>query len=261
MLDRITEIVRRAGALVRSADEDRGVREKTGPRDLVTRYDTMVQDFLRRELLALLPGAAFMAEEGFEESDYSAAEWRFIVDPIDGTTNFIQGYRNSAVSVGLMHRGEMEYAVVYNPFDGETYTARRGGGAFLNGRPIHTADRDLEHSILIFGTALYYRELTERTLTVFNRVFPLVQDVRRFGSAALDLCYVAAGKAGVFFECRLCPWDYAAGSLIAREAGCLVTKLEGGPLDLDRKGSLLAGSPLAYRQFVEALHTEKGANA
>ena len=196
---------------MRSADADRGVREKTGPRDLVTRYDTMVQDFLRRELLALLPGAAFMAEEGFEESDYSAAEWRFIVDPIDGTTNFIQGYRNSAVSVGLMHRGEMEYAVVYNPFDGETYTARRGGGAFLNGRPIRTADRDLEHSILIFGTALYYRELTERTLTVFNRVFPLVQDVRRFGSAALDLCYVAAGKAGVFFECRLCPWDYAAG--------------------------------------------------
>lgn len=261
MLDRMTEIVRRAGDLVRSADEDRGVREKTGPRDLVTRYDTMVQDFLRRELTALLPEAAFMAEEGFEESNLSGAEWRFIVDPIDGTTNFVQGYRNSAVSVGLMHRGRMEYAVVHNPLDGETYTARRGGGAFRNGRPIRTADHDLEHSILIFGTALYYPELTERTLRIFNRVFPLVQDVRRFGSAALDLCYVAAGKAGVFFECRLCPWDYAAGSLIASEAGCLVTNLDGGPLDLDRKDSVLAGSPLAWRQFLKALQTEKGANA
>ena len=101
---------------------------------------------------------------------------------------------------------------------------------------------------MIFGTALYYPELTQQTLTAFNRAFPLVQDVRRFGSAALDLCYLAAGKAGVFYEARLCPWDYAAGSLIAREAGCLVTALDGGPLDYYRKCSVLAGSPTAYRQ-------------
>ena len=259
MLEKLTQIVLRAGEIIRSAESDRGVREKNGPRDLVTRYDTMVQDFLRRELLTLLPQAAFMAEEGFEETDFSAAEWRFIVDPIDGTTNFIQGFRNSSVSVGLMHNGQIEYAVVHNPFDGEVYTAQRGNGAFLNGRRIRTVDYDMEHSLLIFGSAVYYRELVEQTLSIFNRVFPLVQDIRRFGSAALDLCYVASGKAGLFFECRLCPWDYAAGSLIAQEAGCLVTKLDGTPLDFDHKDSLLVGSPTAYEQFIRILKTERGA--
>ena len=259
MLKRLSEIVLQAGAIICAADgADRSAREKTGPRDLVTKYDTMVQTFLQRELTALLPEAGFMGEEGAAEADWSGCEWLFIVDPIDGTTNFVQGFRNSCVSVGLMHRGEMEYGLVYNPYDGELYTAQRGAGAWLNGQPIRTADRDLEHSLLIFGTALYYRELVDRTLAVFNRMFPLVQDVRRFGSAALDLCYLAAGRAGVFFECRLCPWDYAAGSLIAREAGCRVTRMNGEPLDFFHKCSVLAGSPMAWEQTAEILRNEKG---
>lgn len=252
MLEELTRIVRAAGEIILSAGAERGVREKTGPRDLVTVYDTRVQAFLQRELLASFPEAAFLGEEGFEEKVFPADEWLFIVDPIDGTTNFIQGYRNSCVSVGLMHRGRMECGVVYNPYDGECYTAQRDRGAFRNGIPIHCADRDLEHSLLIFGTALYYRDLVDQTMTLFNRAFPLVQDVRRFGSAALDLCYVAAGKAGVFFECRLCPWDYAAGSLIAAEAGCRVTQIDGSPLRFDRKCSVLVGAPTAYAGLREA---------
>ena len=253
MLNSLTEIVRSAGEIIRSARmEDRCIREKSGSRDLVTEYDVRVQAYLQKRLLELLPEADFVAEEGDAHAAEPAREWRFIVDPIDGTTNFIQGYRNSCVSVGLMHNGEMAYAVVYNPYDGECYTAERGKGAWLNGAPIHAADRDLEHSLLIFGTALYYRELVPQTLALFNRAFPLVQDVRRFGSAALDLCYVAAGKAGLFFECRLCPWDYAAGSLIAQEAGCTVTQLDGSPLVFDRKCSVLAGGPTAYAAIREA---------
>ena len=109
----------------------------------------------------------------------------------------------------------------------------------------------MDHSLLIFGTALYYRDLVGETLRLFHAAFPLVQDVRRFGSAALDLCYLAAGKAGVFFECRLSPWDYAAGSLIAREAGCLVTQPDGTPIDLFRKCGILAGSPTAFRELLQ----------
>ena len=258
MLERLSEIVLRAGAIVRSAGEDRLVREKTGPRDLVTKYDSMVQAFLERELTALLPEAGFLGEEDGKQADSLERSWVFIVDPIDGTTNFVQGFRNSSISVALMHNGEIEYGLVHNPFDGELYTAQRGKGAFLNGRPIRTTDRDLEHSLLIFGTALYYRELIDETLEIFNKMFPLVQDIRRFGSAALDLCYVAAGRAGLFFECRLCPWDYAAGGLIAREAGCLVTRLSGEPLLYSEKCSVLAGSPLAYAQMRDALTDEKG---
>ena len=252
MLQEIIRLAREAGAIIRSArDVETSVREKTGPRDLVTKYDLMVQEFLRRELLALLPEAGFLGEEGDGTDKGSVREWVFIVDPIDGTTNFIQGYRNSCVSIGLARNGAVQYGVVYNPYDGELYAAERGCGATLNGKAIHCQDHPLDHSLLIFGSALYYRELVPQTLRLFNAAFPLVQDIRRFGSAALDLCYLAAGKAGVFFEGRLCPWDYAAGSLIAEEAGCTVTELNGKALDLFEKSSVLAGSPAAYRALLE----------
>ena len=251
MLERLIAVTREAGGIIRSArDVDSSVREKSSPRDLVTNYDLLVQDFLRRELLELLPEAGFLGEEGDERENLSRKEWVFIVDPIDGTTNFIQGYHNSCVSVGLAKQGQMEYGVVFNPYDGELYAAQRGKGAWLNGKPIACTDRPLDHSLLIFGSALYYRDLVGETLRLFNAAFPLVQDIRRFGSAALDLCYLAAGKAGAFFECRLCPWDYAAGSLIAREAGCTVTQLDGSPIDLFNKCGILAGSPGAWRELL-----------
>lgn len=253
MLEELTQIILRAGDIIRSArDETRSVREKSGPSDLVTQYDEQIQSFLRQELKKVLPEASFMGEEGFRDSDYRSDAWLFIVDPIDGTTNFIQGFHNSCISVALMCRGVVEYGVVYNPYDGELYTAARGKGAYLGGRRIHAPDRDLAHSLLIFGSAIYYRELIPQTLALFNRVFPLVQDIRRFGSAALDLCYVAAGKAGVFFEVRLCPWDYAAGALIAQEAGCTVTQLDGAPLVYDRKCSVLAGCSTATKDAAAA---------
>ena len=258
MLERLIEITREAGNIIPSArDVEGSVREKTGPRDLVTKYDLLVQEHLHRALLELLPGAGFLGEEDDAREDLSQREWVFIVDPIDGTTNFIQGYRNSCVSVGLARQGRMEYGVVYNPYDGELYAARRGKGASLNGKPIFCADKPLDHSLLIFGSALYYRDLVGETLRRFNAAFPLVQDIRRFGSAALDLCYLAAGKAGVFFECRLCPWDYAAGSLIAEEAGCRITRLDGTPIDLFHKCGILAGSPTAYRELLQVFQKTK----
>lgn len=259
MLEQITAVVRQAGDLLQGAHASRDeIREKTGPRDLVTKYDVQLQALLQTRLTALLPGAGFLGEEGFAAGRWQDYEWLFVVDPIDGTTNFIQGYRNSCVSVGLLHWGRPEYAVVYNPFDGELYTARRGCGAWLNGRPLQAPDRDLEHSLLLFGSGSYYRELVPESLRIFNAAFPLVQDVRRFGSAALDLCYLAAGRAGVFYECRLCPWDYAAGSLIAEQAGVLVTQLDGSALNLYDKGSVLAGVPTAYRALKACI--EKGAD-
>lgn len=252
MLQAISKTVRSAGEILLSARKlESAVREKTGPRDLVTQYDLQVQAFLREKLLALLPEAGFLGEEDDNPADLSQKEWAFIVDPIDGTTNFVQGFHNCCVSVGLAHCGMMEYGVVYNPYDGELYAAQRGHGAFLNEKPIVCQDRDLEHSLLIFGSALYYRDLVPKTLRLLQAAFPVVQDIRRFGSAALDLCYLAAGRGGVFFECRLCPWDYAAGSLIAQEAGCVVSRIEGGAVDLFRKSSVLAGSPQAYRALFD----------
>lgn len=252
MLEELIRIAKDAGNIILSAhDIGSAVSQKTSHRDLVTEYDKRVEQLLQAELLKLLPDAAFLGEEGDETPDWEQAEQLFIVDPIDGTTNFVQGYPNCCVSIGLMRRGVMEYGVIHNPFTGEMYYAKRGEGAFERGRRLSAEDRDLEHSLLIFGSAAYYRDLIETTSDIFREVFPKAQDIRRFGSAALDFCYLAAGKAGAFYECRLCPWDYAAGSLIAQEAGLTVTALSGAPLDLLHKCSVLAAAPTAHRQLLE----------
>lgn len=251
LLNDIIRIVRSAGALILDAHDAASTAEaKTSHRDLVTKYDRMVEDFLKKELLTLLPDAAFLGEEGDETPCWEQAEALFIVDPIDGTTNFVQGFPNACVSVGLMCRGVMEIGVVYNPYTDEMFCAKRGEGTTLNGKRLMIEDRDLEHSLLIFGSAAYYRDLLPVTVQIFDAAFPKVQDIRRFGSAALDFCYIAAGKAGVFFECQLCPWDYAAGSLIAQEAGAVVTALSGDTLDYFHKCSVLVGTPTAHRQLL-----------
>ena len=260
MLEQLKKIALQAGELLLSAKGEKEVVQKTGLRDLVTKYDKLVEAFLQEKLLALLPEAGFMGEESMHAENWADYEWLFIVDPIDGTTNFVQGFPNSCVSIGLLHNGKTEYGVICNPWQDELYWAQRGRGAYRNAEKIHCADRDLAHSLLIFGSALYYPEEQKRTLAVFNAAYPLVQDVRRFGSAALDLCYIAAGRAGVFFEARLCPWDYCAGSLIAQEAGAVVSSMEGGLLDLYHKCSVLVGCPKAHEAMLALIEKETEEN-
>lgn len=251
MLEQIKQIARKAGAVILSAtDAAQSAQCKSSHRDLVTKYDKQVESLVKDELLSLLPQASFLGEEEAAPENLLSAEWLFIVDPIDGTTNFIQGFHNSCVSIALLHCGQVEYGVVYDPYYDELYSAQRGKGAYLNGLHLQVSDHALSHSLAIFGSSIFYPDITQLSLRIFGKVFCNAQDVRRFGSAALDLCYVAAGRAGVFFECRLCPWDYAAGSLIAQEAGALISALSGQPLDLFHKCSVLAGAPIAYREVL-----------
>lgn len=237
MLESIIDIVRRAGELVRSAHSvTAATHEKNGPADLVTEYDLAVQRFLRQELLALLPEADFFGEEG--QHDTLTSPWTFIVDPIDGTTNFVRGFAYTNISVALAKDGQVEYAVVYAPLAGELYAARRGGGATLNGRAIHVSGRDPGHSLVVCGSTIYDRSYTDRHFAILRHLYDRCLDYRRFASAALDCCMVACGRAEIFFECRLSPWDYAAGSLIAQEAGGVAVRLDGSFLDPLRPGSV-----------------------
>ena len=154
MLEQIIDIVRRAGDIVLSAHDIQNVtREKHGPADLVTQYDEAVQVFLRQELLKLLPEAEFFGEEG--ERPALTHPWIFVVDPIDGTTNFTRRMNCSSVSVALVHNGQTEYGVVYNPFVGELFAAQRGCGATLNGAPIRASSRDAAHAIVACGSTIY----------------------------------------------------------------------------------------------------------
>ena len=245
MLDRLIAVVRRAGDMIRDAhDIEKDTHEKNGAADLVTKYDVAVQAFLQRELLALVPEADFLGEEG--EHEALDKPWVFVVDPIDGTTNFVRHMHHSNIAVALVHEGCVAYGVVYNPFTEEMFAARRGGGAFLNGRPIHVSDRDMSHAITLCGSTIYDRRFTDRSFSLMRRLYDLGLDFRRFGSAELDVCYVACGRAEVFFECRLSPWDYAAGSLILTEAGGKITRLDGSPIDPYRGGSVWATNGICH---------------
>ena len=245
MLGRLIAVVRRAGDMIRNAhDIEKDTREKNGAADLVTKYDVAVQAFLQKELLALVPEAGFLGEEG--EHETLDKPWVFVVDPIDGTTNFVRHMHHSNIAVALVHEGCVAYGVVYNPFTEEMFAARRGGGAFLNGRPIHVSDRDMSHAITLCGSTIYDRRFTDRSFSLMRRLYDLGLDFRRFGSAELDVCYVACGRAEVFFECRLSPWDYAAGSLILTEAGGKITRLDGSPIDPYRGGSVWATNGICH---------------
>ncbi len=190
-------------------------------------------------LREIMPDAHFVGEEGTTQAFAPTGEF-FIVDPIDGTTNFIKDYHFSSISVALVVDNAAELGVIYNPYTDEMFCAQRGQGAFCNGKRLHVSSEPLENAIIVFGTAPYHEELNEKTFSLAYSYFRKALDIRRSGSAALDLCTIAAGRAELFFELVLSPWDYAAGALIVEEAGGLVSDCDGHPLVYDRPCSVLA---------------------
>ncbi len=261
MYEFILSVMEEAARLMLSAhDIDAAVTVKPGDANFVTAYDVAVEDYLYRELGKRLPEAVFIGEESSENhTELLASSLALIIDPIDGTTNFIHNYRYSAISVGVCDHGRMAFGAVYNPYDCRLFHAEAGQGAYVRdtrtGRdlPIHVSARALHDSLAGFGTSPYYREeLAEPTFRAVSSLFRMTRDVRRCGSAALDLCMVACGTLDVFIEYRLSPWDVAAGTLIVSEAGGLVTRMDGSPVTFDAPGSILAGSPLSHREVLDS---------
>ena len=244
---------RRAAALILEA-HDILAEMKSGRRDVVTAYDRRVQTLLTEELRAALPAARFFCEE-MDERERLDAEALFIIDPIDGTMNFVRGFHHSCISVAYAERGRVLAGAVYNPYLDEMFHAVRGGGAFLNGRPIRVSDETLADSVVCFGSAPYRPDLSEQSFALARLLFDNSLDVRREGAAALDLCSVAAGRAGLYFELDLSLWDYAAGALLVGEAGGVCLTAEGGALPFaPGKCSIVAASPAAmaeYRRLTE----------
>jgi len=247
-------IVRKAGAILLSAHDIRAhVEVKPGAANFVTAYDVAVQQFLFDQLSRLYPEAAFVGEEA--DADNTAilsGGLAFVIDPIDGTTNFIKNYRASTVSVALCDRGEPIVGAVFNPYTDELFYAEAGGGAILlrGGEefPLSVSGCPLSESVIAMGTSPYYKELHDLTFAQVRLLLDHALDLRRSGSAALDLCMLAAGRMDLFYEALLSPWDFAAGMLIVREAGGVVTAIDGSPVRLDRKCGVLAGNPRAHEE-------------
>lgn len=241
LVEETVQAVQEAGACLTDPAAVHSIRTK-GETDYVTDVDLAVQELLRERLAALAPEIQFMGEEQDNtELDWSRPCW--VLDPVDGTTNLIHGFRHSAISLALAEDGQILFGVVYNPYSGECFTARQGQGAFCNGSPIRVSSADrLEDSLLSVGTVPGRRELADTAFRQMRALYDTCQDVRRTGCASLDLCWVACGRLDGYVELSLQPWDYAAGMLIVAEAGGRVTATDGSPLSLCQGGPLLASN-------------------
>ena len=249
MRDRLEMIAREAGQNFLRR-ELTNVSSKEGHANYVTNIDCAVQEFLEEALLRLLPGSRFIGEE--KENTALTGEPTWIVDPLDGTTNLIHDYRMSAVSIALCEGRKPVLGLIWQPYSREMYFAEKGKGAFLNGSPIHVADTPFSEALIAFGTAPYYEELEKVSMAMAAEFLRRCADIRRTGSAAIDLANVAAGRTDAYFELRLKPWDYAAGSLIVREAGGLVCMpLNGGEMDYGLSTAVAAGTPAVMDRVME----------
>jgi myo-inositol-1(or 4)-monophosphatase len=255
------QAARAGGAVLLDWAERFSVREK-GPADLVTDADLASQEAVRRVVLGAFPDHDFLSEEDVPGDKVAAAassslqptahSLRWICDPLDGTTNYVHRVPEFAVSLAVERGGELLAGCVFNPVTGECFTGSCGGGAFLNDRPIHASGVERLDQALV-AVSFPPKVLPDsRVLREFGQVTTRAQAIRRTGSAALNLCYVAAGRFDAYFARETKTWDVAAGWLLIREAGGLVTDINGGPCHLDNPRFIAAGSE-ALRQEIQAI--------
>ena len=246
MKDELGRIAVKAGEFFLERDLT-SVVSKEGHANYVTNIDCRVQAYLEEALLKLLPGSVFIGEE--KENRPLGDEPTWIVDPLDGTTNMIHDYRLSAVSIALCREKKPVLGLIWQPYTREMFLAEAGGGAFLNGKPIRVSKTPFREALVAVGTAPYYEELETKGMALALDCLHECADIRRSGSAALDLANLACGRHEIFFELRLKPWDYAAGSLIVQEAGGIVMMpQEAGGMDYDRTAAVLAATPECMEQ-------------
>jgi myo-inositol-1(or 4)-monophosphatase len=227
------------------------VTRKTNAIDLVTEADHESERAVIRTLNRAFPSHAILAEES--GANERTSEYRWIIDPLDGTTNFAHGFPQFCVSIAYEHRRRLELGVVFDALKRELFVAARGRGARLNGRPIHvSAIPALDRALLATGFPYDRRERRNFYFTFWEAFMMRTQGVRRTGSAALDLCYVGCGRVDAFWEFGLRPWDVAAGALIVNEAGGQVTNLDGSQLDLDAR-KILASNGKVHRAMRETI--------
>ncbi len=255
MLNIAIKAARAAGAIINRGSQDLDILKisSKGPNDFVSEIDQMAEAAIIETLLTAYPGHGILAEESGREHGAKNSEFTWIIDPLDGTTNFLHGFPVYCVSIALAWRGVVQQAVVYDPTRNDLFYASRGRGAFLNDKRLRVSKRTRLADALI-GTGFPFRrgDNFQRYLKMFETVMQSCAGVRRPGAAALDLCYVAAGWYDGFFETGLNPWDIAAGSLMITEAGGLVGNFT-GDADFLYQREVVAGNPKVYGQLVALL--------
>ncbi|MDN3544498.1 MAG: inositol monophosphatase family protein [Roseateles asaccharophilus] len=255
MLNVAIKAARAAGSIINRASLDLDILKinTKSPNDFVTEVDQAAENVIIETLLQAYPDHGILAEESGRAHGNKHSDYVWIIDPLDGTTNFIHGFPVYAVSIALAFRGKIEQAVVYDPCRNDLFYATKGRGAFLNDKRLRVSKRTRMSDALI-GTGFPFRrgDNFKRYMKMFEEVMTQCAGLRRPGAAALDLCYVAAGYYDAFFETGLNPWDVAAGSLIITEAGGLIGNFT-GEADFLNQREVVAGSPKIYGQLVQIL--------
>lgn len=247
----LEDIVGRAGKMISKEGLTYNVYEKPGTANYVTDADRAVQDFLIKELSALVKGAHFVCEENEYSRNSIEKGTTFIIDPIDGTSNFLFGMNFSAVSVGAAEDGVLQAGAVYNPFTDEMFCAERGRGSFLNGKKISLKDMPLEKGLLATDTSPYNPELRDKSFALQKALSYHAMDIRNLGSAALSICFAACGRCAAYYSFRLYAWDYAAAQIILTEAGGKACTLKGESAALAKTTTYLAGAPSAVEEILK----------
>jgi myo-inositol-1(or 4)-monophosphatase len=248
----LEELARGAGEILRAGYEHEHEVRYKGPIDLVTEVDHASEAYLLDEIRRRFPGSGIVAEESGITKGRADRLW--YVDPLDGTVNYAHAIPIFSVSIAYAEDGRVRLAAVYEPMRDELFSAERGGGARMNGRRIRVSQAtELKHSLLVTGFPYEAWHAPRSNFDYFVRFSKISQAVRRLGSAALDCCYVAAGRFDGFWELALSAWDVAAGGLIAAEAGARVTNIDGGPDYMSSPQSILAATPGIYEAMLAEL--------
>lgn len=239
--NKVQEIVRQAAKLFTDRKSAENIKVK-GMYDFVTAVDEAVQSFIQKELQSLYPDILFLGEESTDTAiDLNGLVW--VLDPVDGTTNLIHDYKNSAISLALLNNGDVIGGIIYDPYLDEMYFSEKGKGAYLNGEPIQVSSaKSMNESLIAIGTSPYRKEEAADNFRAFERIYMDCQDLRRTGSAALDLAHIACGRIEGYIEKKLKIWDFAAGTLIVREAGGSVLDYEGNERTMELIGDVIAGN-------------------
>lgn len=238
MINKVIQVIKEAKTIVAAPFD---IEQKDGYANIVTTADKETQSFLTKKLLSLIKDSVVLGEEDLSKNA-SSANYRWIIDPIDGTSNFSRGLNQSAISVALQHGEEIVLGVVYNPFNDDLFYAEKDKGAFFNGKRITTSDRPFADGLLCTAMSLYKKEYAPLCFQVIEDAYYRCNDIRRFGSCALELCYLAAGMCDLYFEIRVFPWDFAAAYLILKEAGGVITTLHGNNVYFDKPLLLVAAN-------------------
>lgn len=255
--ERTLKVIREAGKLFDNKISDKSRIIKKSHANFVTEVDYKIQEFIVGELSKLIPDCNIITEES-SNNKFNLEKPTWVLDPLDGTTNFMHDYHHSAISLGLYVDSEAKLGIIYNPTANEMFFAEAGSGAYLNESIIKTSAIDnFEDCLIGFGTTPYDRSKAAETFKIVERIFMECQEIRRSGSAALDLAYVASGRMDGFFEVNLQPWDIAAGLLILKEAGGQATNLKGETLSILHPTGILATNSLVHNTMLQLINGEQ----